>query len=62
MNSERRCGIVPLSRRSASDWEGEGNDRRSWGEVLQARKNRVAKILLVIDKFIGFYQEVSGSA
>ncbi len=33
-NSERRCGIVPLSRRSASDWEGEGNDRRSWSEVL----------------------------
>ena len=36
-NSEQRCGIVPLSRRSASDWEGEGNDRRSWGEVLRAR-------------------------
>ena len=34
---ERRCASVPLSRRSASDWEGEGNDRRSWGEVLRAR-------------------------
>ena len=34
--SKRGCGIVPLSRRSGSDWEGEGNDRRSWGEVLQA--------------------------
>ncbi len=36
-HGERRCGIVPLSRRSGSDWEGEGNDRRSWGEVLPAR-------------------------
>ena len=36
-NSKRGCGIVPLSRRSGSDWEGEGNDRRSWGEVLRAR-------------------------
>ncbi len=36
-NSKRRCGIVPLSRRSDSNWEGEGNDRRSWGEVPGAR-------------------------
>ena len=28
---------MPLARRSDSDWEGEGNDRRSWGEVLLAR-------------------------
>ena len=34
---KRGCCIVPLSRRSASDREGEGNDHRSWGEVLRAR-------------------------
>ena len=42
-NSKRRCGIVPLSRRSASDWEGEGNGRRSWGEVLGARGAECAR-------------------
>ena len=35
--SKQPCGIARLSRRSDSDWEGEGNDRRSWDEVLPVR-------------------------
>ena len=52
---------MPLSRRSGSDWEGEGSVRSTGGEVLRTRRWKEVSHVVGVEKLISIYQIVTKS-